>query len=317
MWKIEKQRHRALILILLLALVFGCKSRQPQNTLTVFHAGSLSIPFEEIQQEFEKQESGVKIQLEASGSVSAIRKITDLGRHCDVIALADAALIDEWLIPEKAKWNIHFAGNEIVLAFRPDSKYSDEINSDNWFEILSKPEVRYGRSDPNSDPCGYRTELSLRLANRFYPTGVDYRAILNKDTRFIRPKASDLIALLETKSVDYIFEYVSVASQHDFMILPLPDQINLSNPVFSEFYKTVEVEIQGKLPGEKIVLQGEPMIYGLTILNDALNLELAEKFVQFIISKEYGLEILKRNGQKVISPEFSNRSSSFPNIMLK
>ena len=89
--------------------------------------------------------------------------------------------------------------------------------------------------------------------------------LLDKDTRFIRPKETDLIALLETGTIDYIFLYRSVASQHGLLFITLPDVINLKNPGYSERYGTVSVEISGKRPGEKIVKRGAPIVYGITI----------------------------------------------------
>lgn len=265
-------------------------------------------------EEFEEQNPGIEVQLEAAGSVTCVRKITDLNRTCDIIALADYSLIDRLLIPNHASWAMKFATNELCIAYNEQSLYVDELTEKNWFEILMREEVRYARSDPNSDPCGYRTILSLKLADRYYHQGVDFKNIIAKDKRFIRPKETDLLALMETNTVDYIFEYTSVAVQHDLHYLQLPDSINLSNPALSEYYAGVSVEIAGKEPGTVMEIPGAPMIYGFTIPDNSRNPHLGRKFVEFLIDPKGGLRILKELGQKPITLQLSPASLSDPQL---
>lgn len=122
------------------------------GNLTIFHAGSLSVPFKQISDEFEKKYPEVKVLRESSGSVTCARKITDLKRECDIMASADYTVINKLLIPGFSNWNIKFASNEMVIAFTDKSKYSNEINKNNWYKIFLKDDVFYGRSDPDSDP---------------------------------------------------------------------------------------------------------------------------------------------------------------------
>ena len=113
----------------------------------------------------------------------------------------------------------------------------------------------------------------------------------------MRPKETDLLSLLETGNVDYIFIYRSVAEQHMLKYLLLPDEINLKKPEFSDLYNSVSVEIKGKKPGEKIIQKGEPMIYGITILKNSPDKFAALAFVKFLLSKDSGMKILERLGQ--------------------
>ena len=77
------------------------------------------------------------------------------------------------MIGEYADWALEFTSNEICIAYSSESAFADQIDAENWYKILSDPSVRYGRSDPNADPCGYRTILSLKLANRFCTDEID------------------------------------------------------------------------------------------------------------------------------------------------
>jgi molybdate/tungstate transport system substrate-binding protein len=228
------------------------------------------------------------------------------------MASADYTVIDQLLIPDYASWNIKFASNEMTLVFTEKSKSSEDINSENWFEILLKEDVAYGRSDPDSDPCGYRTVLTMELAEQYYKKPGIADELLEKDKRYIRPKETDLLGLLESGNLDYIFLYRSVAKQHGLKFLLLPDEVNLKNPTFTSLYNSVNVEISGKKPGQKITKQGEPMVYGITVLNEAPNKEVALAFVKFLLEKRNGMKIMEKNGQPSIVPEKCEKYNAVP-----
>jgi len=84
-----------LLVGLLLALA-GC-SREGRAPLVIFHADSLSAYVTALAQEFERSHPGVKVHHEGSGSLDAIRKLTDLHRSCDIIMTADWRLLDDRL----------------------------------------------------------------------------------------------------------------------------------------------------------------------------------------------------------------------------
>lgn len=298
---------RYLCFSIALLLFVSCNSDKNQgSTLTIFHAGSLSMPIKAIADSFMIENPGVEIQLEAAGSVECARKITELKREADVMASADYKIIDNLLIPEHASWNVLFAGNELSLVYTERSRYADQITAQNWYEILLRNDVHIGRSDPNSDPCGYRTILTLKLAELYYNRLNISELILQKDNRFIRPKEVDLIALLETGAIDYIFLYRSVAVQHGLKYLSLPSEINLGNPKYADFYLKSKVTIRGSSPGDSLEIQGEPMVYGITIPKNAPNRELAKEFINYYLHPNKGLKIIESMGMPVISPLLVN-----------
>ena len=281
---------------------FSQKNAQIAGDLIIFHAGSLSVPFKEVAAEFKEQYPQVNIMMESSGSVASARKITDLEKPCDIMASADYTVIDKMLIPKFADWNIKFSSNELCVVYSEKSRYGNQINTKNWMEILLKSDVDFGRSDPNSDPCGYRTEMMLQLAEKHYKKQGLCKKFTSKDQEYIRPKETDLLALLETRTIDYIFLYCSVAVQHHLKYLILPDAMNLKNPALANQYATAKVEINGSKPGERQTMTGEPMIYSFTILRDAPNKEAAIAFAEFLLKKEKGQAIMVRNGQPSVVP---------------
>jgi molybdate/tungstate transport system substrate-binding protein len=280
--------------------------------LTIFHAGSLAVPFKQISEAFSREYPGVKVLREAAGSRACARKIADLNRACDVMASADFTVIDTLLIPEHADWNIKFAGNEMVIASRDDSPRAEQITVDNWYKVLLQKDIAFGRSDPNMDPCGYRTILLLKLAERFYCQPGLVADFLPKDVRYIRPKEVDLLALLEAGAIDYIFIYRSVAEQHKLRILRLPDQINLSKSEFASVYETASVRLTGKTPGTFITRTARPIVYGVTIPKNAPNPQLAMVFLNFLLSADKGGAILENNGQRFVLPSVSTTFENLP-----
>ena len=304
------------------AILFcACSSSEQKNQrsdkdisgdLIIFHAGSLSVPMKEIANAFKKENPDVNIIIEAAGSVECARKITEIKKPCDIMASADYTVIDKLLIPTYADWNIKFASNEMAIVYTEKSRKSNEINVNNWYEILLDNTIQIGRADPNSDPCGYRTVLVLKLAANFYKIpGLDLQ-LLEKDKNNIRPKEVDLIALLESGAVDYIFLYRSVAEQHKLKFFTLPDEINLKSPELAEHYAQVSVEINGKKPGEKIIQKGESMVYGITQIKNAPNKKAALAFIKFLLTKEKGMAIMEKMGQPSVIPASTNSYDKIP-----
>ena len=300
------------------ALLWGDESPlHLSGDLIIFHAGSLSVPIREISDKFNKKYPHVRILSESAASLICARKISDLERRCDVMVSSDYTVIDELLIPEHAQWNIKFAGNEMVIAYTDDSRRAHNITNKNWYEILLDDEVIYGRSDPNTDPCGYRAVFTIQLAENYYKRPELEARFLKKNINFIRPKEVDLLALVETNNIDYIFIYRSVAQQHGLKYITLPDEINLKNPAYRDFYRRAGTKISGTTPRSTIVKTGAPMVYGLTIPKNAPNPAAALEFVVFLLEKDGGMEIMERNGQPSLIPSYTDTYNKLPEILKK
>ncbi len=322
---------RAVVLIGLLLLAVaaaGCmgtsssKSSTSEAKLIIFHAGSLSLPLKDLEDEFAvyaEKNLGTKVtfQDEASGSVKAVRKVTDLGRKADIVATADYTLIPQMLVPNYTDFYVLFATNEIVIAFTNKSKYADEINSKNWYEILAKPDVSFGFSDPNQDPCGYRSVMVTKLADLYYGKPV-FETLIEKNTNIvangthiyapreiqikdrrvvIRPKETDLTGLVESGSLDYFFIYKSVAEQHHLRYIELPSEINLEDFTKASYYGRVSITLgsTGK------TIKAKPIVYGITVLKNAPDKKLAIEFLKYLLSDK-GREVFKKNYQDFLNP---------------
>ena len=252
---------------------------------------------------FETRYPKVDLLREAGGSTKMARMISELNKPADIMASADFAVIDKTLIPKKASWNIRFATNQLVLCYTEKSKYAKEINGGNWYEILQKPGVVWGHSDPNLDPAGYRSLMVLQLAEKYYhKPGLYERLLANRPKENIRPKAVELISLLKAGNMDYGWEYLSVAVQQDLNYLVLPEEINLGNYQYDDYYKQTTVKVTGKQPGTWITRTGKSCTYGITLIKEAPNPEAAVAFLEYVLDPEGGLKILKEMGQPPFVP---------------
>ncbi len=309
----------AVVIIAAVAAAWIAIQSQPVQ-IKVFHAGSLTIPLQEVKEVFEKQHPNVEVLMESSGSVEAVRKVTELGKLADVVAVADWLLLKNIMYPKYTDFYIKFATNQLVLAYTDKSKYADEINSDNWYEILKKDGVRFAFSDPNKDPCGYRAAMVFVLAQLYYnePNLFDELIAANTNIKLeyngthyivlapsdltptidkikIRPKSVELLALLEEGVIDYAFEYKSVAVQHNLKYVELPPAIHLGDPSYEDFYKQVMIKINAGTDKEKVIV-ALPIIYGITMPKNAPHKDLALEFIKLVLSDE-GKEIFMKNGQ--------------------
>jgi len=182
-------------------------------------------------------------------------------------------------------------------------RYANEINPDNWYKILLKKDVVWGHSDPNLDPCGYRSLMVLQLAEKFYRIkGLGKKLLANRPLRNVRPKSVELVNLLKTGNMDYAWEYMSVAIQHNLKYVKLDDHINLGNYKYDKLYSQARVRVSGKKPNTWIIRKGKSCTYGITILKNAPNPEAATAFMAFLLSPDGGLKILAQMGQPPFIP---------------
>lgn len=286
------------ILLVTAALAVGCGRSGGEPTsprqLVVFNAGSLARPMKAALDSFAARE-GVEVQQESAGSLETARKLSDLGKLPDLVALADEDVFPQLLMPAHVSWYARFAHNRMVLAYTPRSRHAAEITPDNWAQILMRPGVEVGRSDPQLDPNGYRTLLVLQLAESFYrQPGLAGRLLQVMPERNVRPKEADLVGLLQAGEFDYIWSYESMAKAQGLKYLQLPGEIDLSAPPDSATYAQASVRVRGK-GADSVTFRGRPIVYAFSVPIKAPHRELAELFARFLTSPD-GRRVLRAHG---------------------
>ncbi|WP_323192634.1 extracellular solute-binding protein [Halostella sp. PRR32] len=239
--------------------IAGCTSWTNQDgsrsTITILAAGSLQNALANGL----KPAVDVPVNIESHGSATVARMIDEGQRDPDIVSVADVALFEE---PLSAPWYSVFTSNSVVIAYNPDTAGGERLadaGTKRWYEPMVDGDVNIGRTDPDQDPLGYRALFMLELASRYYVDASNLREqILQQDQ--IYPETS-LISQFETGSIDAAIAYRNMAVERDYEYIELPDQINLSNPQYTEnWYSTTSYTLPN---GQEI--QGGLISYGSTI----------------------------------------------------
>ncbi|HNB03860.1 MAG TPA: tungstate ABC transporter substrate-binding protein WtpA [Methanoregulaceae archaeon] len=315
---------RSVAIAILLAgsiLLAGCAGTvPPSKTLKVIAAGSLLAPFAEAEQEFEASHPDIDVQIEGHGSIQVIRQVTDLGRTADVIAVADESLIPDLMYhPMKdssrnyTDWYQPLSTNEMVIAYTNRSRYHDEINQENWYRILARPDVRLGFSNPMLDAAGYRSLMVLQLAEEEYSEPLLFETLVtdhfpstitvssgtggttislpeimrpSDEKVVIRDGSIYLLSLLSAGGIDYAIEYRSVAEGMNLSYVTLPPSIHLGSAEYADRYRDVTVILGfprfATIGSER---NGRPIVYAVTVPANAPNPDLALEFIGYIANE--------------------------------
>ena len=355
----KKSLTALLMLILVGTGLGGCNAQQApdlpaapasagKTPLVVFAAGSLIIPFADLEEAFEAHYPDIDVQAEYHGSIQVMRHVTELHEDIDVVATADAALIPMLMyasaVPETggpyADWYIRFASNRLALAYTPGSLYAAEVDTGNWPGILARPDVRLGLSDPRFDASGYRTLMAFSLMENtlgrydlFGPvfdgqftfpvtifrdddlTTITVPEILEtkKEAHIVlRGGSIMLIALLESGDLDYAFEYESVIRQHGLEMVSLPETVDLGEAEFEESYGAVQVNLDfQRFATVKPQFRGERIGYGITIPSNAPHPEQAALFIAFLLGPE-GRAIMQADHHPLFDPCLVDGHAAMP-----
>jgi molybdate/tungstate transport system substrate-binding protein len=330
------------LLMLTSLIVFtGCSGEEQERTeIRVLCAGSLMVPLNELEKAFEDLHPDIDIMTEGHGSIQVIRHVTELYEEADVMAVADHSLIPIMMynqkIPETeesyADWYIEFATNTLGIAYTPTSRYADEIDANNWYQILARPDIKLGISDARLDACGYRALMLLSLAESFYHDGSIFQGVLDifnpplevtedggittinvpeilrpeSDKIVLRGSSIRMLALLESGDIDYAFEYRSVAEQHQLNFLSLPPEINLGSGEHLGMYKQVKCKLDfHRFSSVQPEFIGQPIIYGITIPRNAPHPKVAQDYLKFLLGPE-GQQIFNESQHPMIPPVADN-----------
>jgi molybdate/tungstate transport system substrate-binding protein len=255
----------------------------------VYNAGSLARPLRAALDSFSAR-SGIPFEQESAGSLESARKLTELGKVPDLIALADHEVFPQILMPGHVTWYARFARNRMVLMHSDQSRFASEITPDNWRAVVLRPGVEIGRADPNLDPAGYRALMAMQLAEMHYGEGGLAKRLLDvAPERNVRSKEVDLVALVQAGELDYVWIYESIARATGLRFVRLPHEMDLGFPQDSGRYDSAVVRVLGKGVGDTITLRGSPIIYGFSIPVNAPHPEVAREFAAFLLGEGKGI----------------------------
>ncbi len=285
------------VLPVVFAVAASCGRRTPASgsgAIVVYTAASVAIPIRAALDTFAVHQH-VTVQQENGGSLDIARKLTELHEIPDVVVLADYDVFPKLLVPGQTTWYAEFARNRMVLAFTNTSKFASQVDSTNWPQILQRPGVQVGRANPDLDPNGYRTLLTMQLAERYYDQPGLYDKLMKlSPAKNVRPREADLVGVLQAGEFDYIWSYESLALATKLRYVTLPSAIDLGTPADTDLYARATVKVAGKTPKDTLTIKGKPIVYALSIPTGAPHPAAARTFVSFLLSRE-GRRLLRAN----------------------
>ncbi|WP_380180399.1 extracellular solute-binding protein [Kalamiella sp. sgz302252] len=196
------------------------------------------------------------------------------------------------------------ASTSMVIAYNPKGKYAQafdairqgKADAQPWWKVLQTPSLRFGRTDPVTDPQGQNIIFTMMLASRYYQQPELSKNVLGETQNPQQVFAEGgLLSRLEAGQVDAASGYESATRSAGLPYITLPDEINLSNPAMdASWYSKVSFAVTDA-KGQQKTLHPQPLVFYAAVLKNAPHPELAQKFVQFMQS-EAGQKLFKQNG---------------------
>lgn len=216
----------------------------------------------------------------------------------DVVEFADAGLNKQLMGSANGKiikWYITFARTHLVIGFNPNSKYAPPFRKVQkgklpWYKPLLAKGLKLGRTDPNSDPKGYRVIFAFNLAQKLYHlknfTTRVLGAIKNPDPKGYNSTSSQvfpeatLVSQLTSGNLDAGLFYLPEAKAAKIPYIGLPQEVSFGSPRYAKLDAT-----QHYTNNSGLKITGSPTYYTISIPKTVKNMSGAVSFVKFVLSK--------------------------------
>jgi len=275
--------------VFLLVLLGAQTTHAASGTVNVFYAGSLVNVNENLVGPAFAAGTGATYQGKAAGSLAIVNQIKGKIVTPDVVELADPTVNAALMGPANGNivsWYFTFARSELVIGFDPTSRFAPAFRAVQhhklpFYRALEQSGLRFGRTDPNLDPKGYRVIFMASLAQQVYHLKGFKNRLLGSDNNpdQVFPEEG-LVARLLTGQVNAGVFYLSEVRDLGMPYISLPAKINLGNAKYTKLYATQHFT---STQGAKFT--GAPIQFTVTIPSTAKNPSGAEAFVHFVLSR--------------------------------
>ncbi len=180
------------------------------------------------------------------------------------------------------------ASTQMCLAYSPKSRFAKDFAAAAaghvpWYEVLLKPGVRFGRTDPRTDPQGRNILFAMRLAEIYYHRpGLAAKLlgpVLNPKQVFTE---TSLLARLDAGQIDAASGYLSAVRSQHLPFITLPAEINLGDPTKdAAWYSRARIALPGR-GGTTKTVSPQPLEFYAVALTTARDPALARRFVDFL-----------------------------------
>ncbi|MDN7845982.1 extracellular solute-binding protein [Burkholderia multivorans] len=281
--------------------VLTAQVAQADPTLRVTYAGSMGVVMDNGLGPTFAKTANLVYEGQGEGAYGMARLLASKKIVADVFVsitpgpmqiLKDANLIDQ---------AVPVASTSMVIAFNPRGPFAKQLQESRaggepWWKVLQTPGLRFGRTDPRVDPQGQNIIFTMMLASKYYRQPDLVRAVLGETDNPLQVFGEGgLLTRLESGQIDASSGYKSAVVSAGMHYIPLPDEINLSNPGYARnWYAAASFPIVGA-SGKKEVLHPQPLVFYAAVLKNAPNTSAAHAFVSFLQGAE-GQAIFRQNG---------------------
>lgn len=256
---------------------------QSQTTLDVAYAGSMSSLMEGPFKRLAAQRFNVALQGRAQGASGLAALIVGGSITPDVFISVTPSPMETVIKAGKVDAAQPIARTEMVIAYSPAGSFarkfadSGKRGTDAWWQVLEEPGMRFGRTDPNTDPQGRNIIYVMQLAARLYKQPDLQQRILGPDINpaqiFTEPTVE---ARLQSGELDAASAYKIQPAAFKLPFVHLPDEINLSDSRRQADYAQASLTLAGK------TYHPEPLVYYTAVVKGAAHPAEAAAFVKWL-----------------------------------
>ena len=255
------------------------------RVLTVLYAGSLVTLMEQAVGPAFNATGDATFRGYAGGSNQLGNEIKGRLRRGDVFISASPKVNEALSGPANGdwvSWFITFARSPLVIAYPASGRFASALTTKPWHEVLRTPGIRIGRTDPKLDPKGRLTVELMDKAAAFYHEPDLAHAVLGApdNPAQVFPEET-LVGRLQSGQLDVGFMYSTEVSDLHLPAITLPPELALGAQ------------------------------YMVTVLRDAPNPPLAERFAQFLLGPR-GSALMREHGLDVVRPTIGGDPAAVP-----
>ena len=271
----------------------GAARASELTTLDVAYAGSMGSVMEGPVKNAVGQSLKLGMHGRAQGASALAQLIVSGSIAPDVFIPITSTPMLTVLRAGKAETAQPIARTEMVIAYSPKSRFADRFaeaaqGKGQWWEVLQERGLRFGRTDPVTDPQGRNIIFTMMLAAKKYQQANLVEKVLgatiNEAQIFTEPTVQ---ARLQSGELDAASAYKIQPEPFHLPYITLPADINLSGASANGAQADVTLAVGGK------TYHPEALAYYVAVLKAAQNPKGAAAFAGWLSGGE-GQAILRR-----------------------
>jgi molybdate/tungstate transport system substrate-binding protein len=262
------------------------RAARPLTPLAVAYAGSMGSMIDGAIRPAVAAALDANLRGRAQGSTGLARMIAAGSIRPDVFIAVTPGPMRTVIAAGKTARAFPIARTEMVIAYSPHSRFARQFAhagpsagaaAKPWWQILETPGLRFGRTDPDTDPLGLNIIFTMQLAAAWYHQPDLVAKILgpqfNPGQIFMEPQ---LMARLQAGQLDASAAYKTQPGVFGLPFVTLPAAINLGDAAMEPAYQHAVLTLNGT------PRHPSPLIFYAAVMNGAAHPRLAARFVAWL-----------------------------------